>query len=204
MDMQIFADVVQGSPEWFECRMGIPTASMFKEVMSKKGPRGGIPKGRQTYMYKLAGEILSGEPMDNYVNANMDRGSERESEARDLYAFLQDVEPVQVGFIRNGNCGASPDALIGDDGLWENKDAFAHIQIARLLQGVLPPEHKPQAQGQLMVSQRSWVDWMSHCRGLPPLIVRVERDEPYIAVMKIDIDEFVQELNDLVAQIRSM
>ena len=202
--MEIFDDIEQGTPEWLEIRKGLPTASMFKEVMAKKGPRGGIQKGRQTYMYKLAGEIISGEPMDNYTNFHMDRGSERESEGSDLYAFLRDVEPVQVGFIRNGNCGASPDALIGDDGLWENKDALAHIQIERLLKGVLPPEHKAQSQGQLMVSQRSWVDWMSHCRGLPPLIVRVERDEEYIAGLKIDVEEFVEELNALVNRISAL
>ena len=202
--MEIFDDIEQGTPEWLEIRKGLPTASMFKEVMAKKGPRGGIPKGRQTYMYKLAGEIISGEPMDNYVNANMDRGSERESEGRDLYAFLRDVEPVQVGFIRNGNCGASPDALVADDGIVEIKDALAHIQIERLLKGVLPPEHKAQCQGQLMVSQRQWVDFMSHSRGLPPLIIRIERDEEYIAGLKIDVEEFVGELDALVTKIRSM
>ena len=204
MGMQIFADVIQGSPEWFECRMGIPTASMFKEVMSKKGPRGGIPKGRQTYMYKLAGEIFSGEPMESYSNDNMARGRERETEARDLYSFLRNIEPTKVGFVRNGNCGASPDAQIGDSGLWENKDAMPHIQIVRLLASELPPEHKAQCQGQLMVCQREWVDFMSYSRGLPPLIIRVERDEPYIAAMKIDIDEFVDELNVLTKQIRGM
>ena len=202
--MEIFSDVPQNSDEWLELRAGMPTASMFKDVTAKKGPRGGIPKGRQTYLWKLAGEILTGEPMDHYINADMERGHEREAEASDLYAFLRDVEPVQVGFIRNGNCGASPDRLIEADGLLEIKDAAPHIQIERLLKGVLPPEHKPQAQGQLMVSQRSWVDWMSHCRGLPPLLIRVERDEAYIAGLKIDVDEFVDELDALVAKIRSM
>ncbi|KKK57479.1 hypothetical protein LCGC14_3054070, partial [marine sediment metagenome] len=64
--------------------------------------------------------------------------------------------------------------------------------------------NKPQCQGQLMVAQRQWVDFMSHSRGLPPLIVRVERDEEYIAGLKIDVDEFVGELDELVAKIRSM
>ncbi len=202
--IEVFDDIIQGSPEWFGVREGMPTASVFKEVRAKPGPRVGIPKGRQTLLWKLAGEILTGEPMDHYTNFHMDRGSENESEARDLYAFLRDVEPVQVGFIRNGNCGASPDALIGDDGLWENKDALAHIQIERLLKNSLPPEHKAQCQGQLMVSNRQWVDFMSHCRGLPPLIVRVERDEPYIAALRVDVDEFVEERDALVAKIRSM
>ena len=201
--MEVFADIEQGTPEWIAVRLGIPTASVFKDAVMK-GPRGGIQKGRQTLMNKLAGEIITGEPMDTYSNADMDRGKERETEARDLYAFLRDVQPVQVGFIKNGNCGCSPDALIGDDELLEIKDAAAHIQIERLLKGVLPPEHKAQCQGQLMVSQRRRLHFMSHCRGLPPLIVRVERDEKYIAELRIDVDDFVGELNELVEQIRSM
>ena len=204
MSAEVFSDIEQGTPEWLAVRLGLPTASVFKEVIQKPGPRGGIPIGRQTLLRKLAGEIITGEPMDGYTNSNMDRGTEHEAEARDLYAFLRDVQPVQVGFIKNGNCGCSPDALIGDDGMWENKDAAAHIQIERLLKGVLPPEHKPQCQGQLMVAQRQWVDYQSYCRGLPPLIIRVERDEAYIAGLKIDVDEFVGELDELVAKIRSM
>ena len=202
--MEVFEDIVQGTGEWLRIRAGIPTASMFREVTAKKGARGGIPKGRQIYMYKLAGEIITGEPMDSYTNVHMERGLERQAEAGRLYAFLRDVEPVEVGFIKNGACGASPDFLIDHDGLLETKDALAHIQIERLLKGILPPEHKPQAQGQLMISQRSWLDWMSHSRGLPPLIVRVERDEKYIAGLRIDIADFNEELNQLVNKIRSI
>ena len=202
--IEIFDDVAQGTDEWRQLRCGLPTASRFFDVIAKKGPRGGIPIGRQIYMRKLAGEILTGEPMDNYTNANMDRGHEREAEARDLYAFLRDVEPKQIGFIHNGNCGCSPDALIDADGLYENKDAMAHIQIERLLAGTLPTEHKAQCHGQLMVSERSWVDFMSYCRGLPPLVIRVERDEPYIAGLRIDVNDFVDELHELVEKIRNM
>lgn len=197
-------NVDQGTDEWLRARAGIPTASMFKEVIAKKGPRGGIPKGRQTYMRKLAGEILTGEPMDSYSNHHMERGQERENEARSLYALIKDVTPEQVGFIRNGNCGCSPDSLVNSDGMFETKSALAHIQIERLLKGGLPTEHKAQCQGQIMVAQREWVDFMSYCRGLPPLIVRVTRDEPYIASLRIDINDFVDELNDLVETIRRM
>lgn len=202
--MEILRDIVQGTPEWFAAKVGIPSASMFKEVSRKPGPRGGIPKTRTTYLYKLAGELITGEPMDHYSNADMERGHEMESEARDLYAMIKDVEVEQVGFIKNGNCGCSPDGLIGSDGMWENKDALPHIQIERLLKGTLPAEHKAQCQGQLMVAQRQWVDFMSHCRGLPPLIIRVERDEKFIAELRIDVGEFVDELNALVEKIRSM
>ncbi len=198
------SDAAQNTPEWFQARAGMPTASMFAAVSAKPGPRGGIPKGRQTYLYKLAGEILTGEPMDSYSNADMQRGSAREAEAADLYGFLRDVEPETVGFVKNGNCGASPDRLIGKSGLLETKDAAPHIQIERLLKAVLPPEHKAQVQGQLMVCERVWVDFMSHCRGMAPLIIRVERDEKYIAALRIDINDFVYELQALTEKIRGM
>ncbi len=201
--MEIF-DCEQNSDEWLQARLAIPTASKFSAVIMKPGSRGGVPKTRQTYLWKLAGEIITGEPMEHYTNSEMDRGHEREAEARDLYAMIKEVEPEQVGFIRSGNCGCSPDALIGSDGMWENKDALAHIQIERLLKGTLPTEHVAQCQGQLMVAQRQWVDFMSYSRGLPPLIIRVERDEKYIAALRIDINEFVDELNELVENIRSM
>ncbi len=88
--------------------------------------------------------------------------------------------------------------------MYENKNAEPHIQIERLLKGTLPPEHKAQCQGALMCAQRSWLDFMSFCRGMPPLIVRIERDEKYIAEIKIAVQEFVDELNELVEKIRSM
>lgn len=203
MSLETF-DIEQGTPEWLKIRAGMPTASMFAAVMAKTGPRGGIPKTRQTYLYKLAGERLMGEPMDSYSNANMERGHEREAEARKMYAFLKDVQPIQVGFIRNGNCGCSPDSQIEKSGLLEIKDAMPHIQIARLLKGELPSEHKAQCQGQLMVAEREWLDFMSHCRGIAPLIVRVERDEAYIAELRIDVNDFVDELDALVEKIGKM
>lgn len=202
--MQVYQDIEQGTPEWREVRSGIPTSSAFHLVMAKKGPRGGIPKGRQTYLWKLAGEILTGEPMDNYSNGHMERGQEREQEARSLYELIQDVDVQQVGFIRNGLCGCSPDGLVGENGMWENKDALPHIQIERLLKGTLPTEHKAQCQGGLMCAEREWIDFMSHCRGLPPLIIRVYRDEEYIAELDAAVREFTDELNELVEKIKGM
>lgn len=199
-----YVDVEQGSPEWFQARLGLPTASCFGDLMASKGRGGAPPRTRLTYLWKLAGEILTGEPMDSYVNRHMERGKEREDEARALYELRTGNEVLPVGFIRNGNCGASPDGAIETNGLLELKDALPHIQIERLLDGTLPAEHKPQVQGQLMVSEREWVDFVSHCRGLPPLIVRVYRDEPYIAELRAGVDRFCAELDDLVARLRAM
>ena len=78
--------------EWFECRRGIPTASEFDTVQAT-GRGGGESKTRRTYLYKLAGEILTGEQMYSYSNDHMERGKEMEAEARDMYIFLSDLEP---------------------------------------------------------------------------------------------------------------
>src|SRR5437879_13785053 len=101
----------QNSEEWLRARAGIPTASQFATVLAK-----GEGKTRRTYMLKLAGEIITGEPMENFTNEHTERGHEQEPEARDLYAFQTGEGLYRVAFIRDGRKGASPDCLIGDDG----------------------------------------------------------------------------------------
>lgn len=198
--MQII-ECEQGTPEWFAARAGIPTASMFKTVMAM-GPKGGKSATRVDYLNKLAGELLTGEPMVNYVSPDMERGKLMEDEARDLYAFQNGIEPQRVGFIRNGDKGASPDSLLGASGGLEIKSAAAHVQIERLLDGGLPAEHKAQVQGSLWVAEREFWDFASYCPKLPLLVVRVYRDETYIAKLANDVDLFNTELRQTVEYIR--
>jgi YqaJ-like viral recombinase domain len=192
----------QGSPEWFECRRGIPTASEFDTVMAT-GRGGGESKTRRTYLYKLAGEILTGEQMYNYSNDHMERGKEMESEARDMYIFLTDLETQRVGFIRNGQKGCSPDSLIGADGMLEIKTKLAHLQCEVLACDEFPSEHKAQCQGQLWVAEREWVDFVSYWPKLPLFAKRVFRDEPYIKRLATEVDRFNNELADLIEKIRA-
>ena len=194
-------DCTQGSPEWFEARMGIPTASEFATVLAK-GKDGGDSKTRKTYMLKLAGEILTGDPMDSYTNGHMERGKEMEDEARALYSFAYGAEPQRVGFIRNGRFGCSPDSLIGGDGGLEIKTALAHIQIERLERGTLPPEHRAQVQGCLWLAEREWWDFCSYWPKLPLFKVRVHREEEYIKTLGEAVHQFDCELQELVERIR--
>lgn len=191
----------QGQPEWFQARLGIPTASMFATVMAV-GAKGGKSLTRIAYLNKLVGEILTGDPMENYVSADMERGKLMEDEARDLYTFETGSEPQRVGFVRNGEKGASPDSLIGESGGLEIKSAAAHIQVARLLDGGLPSEHKAQVQGSLWVCEREWWDFCSYCPKLPLLRVRVYRDEDYIRKISEEVDRFNTELQMTVEFVR--
>ncbi len=198
--MQII-DCEQGTEAWFKARAGIPTASEFHTVLAV-GKNGGASLTRKTYLRKLAGEILTGEPMESYSNAHMERGKVMEDEARDLYSFMKDCEPQRVGFILSGQKGASPDSLIGNDGGLEIKSALAHIQIERLVADELPSEHKAQVQGCLWVAEREWWDFASYCPKLPLFVKRVYRDESYIKKLANEVDLFNIELQQLVDYIR--
>jgi hypothetical protein len=191
----------QGTADWYAARLGIPTASMFATIMAK-GKDGGDSKTRRDYLLKLAGEIVTGEPMDTYSNGHMERGKAMEDEARDLYAFMKDADPVRVGFIKNGAKGCSPDSLIGDAGGLEIKTALAHIQIDRLLRDTLPPEHKAQVQGGLWVAEREWWDFVSYSPKLPLFVHRVHRDDGYIANLAGAVAAFNDELAETVERIR--
>ncbi len=195
-------DCEQGSPEWFKARAGIPTASEFHTVMAV-GPKGGKSVTRQAYLAKLAGELITKEPMATYTNPDMERGKLMEDEARDLYAFMNNVDPVRVGFIKSGGAGCSPDSLIGEDGGLEIKSAAPHVQIERILSGKLPSEHKAQVYGNLWLSERKWWDFMSYCPKLPPFIVRVQRDEEYIKAIALAVELFNVELRQTVEYIRN-
>jgi hypothetical protein len=189
----------QGTDEWFRARMGIPTASEFKTVMAK-----GEGKTRRTYMLKLAGEILTGTPMDSHSNHHMERGKEMEPDARNLYAFMHDCEPQLVGFIRNGQKGCSPDSLVGANGMCEIKTKLPHLQVDCLLSDRLPPEHRAQCQGALWVAEREWIDFVSYWPGLPLFVIREHRDEEYIAKLAAAVDEFNDELAATVEKVRQL
>jgi len=198
--MQII-DCAQNSAEWYAARRGIPTASEFHTVLAV-GPKGGKSATRVAYLNKLAGEILTEEPMPTYTNDDMERGKLMEDEARTLYSFMTDADPIRVGFIRNGNKGASPDSLIGDNGGLEIKSAAAHIQIARLLADELPSEHKAQVIGSMWVAEREWWDFCSYCPKLPLFVKRIYRDEEYIKRLANEVELFNVELHQTVDYIR--
>lgn len=189
----IIHDCEQGSNEWLMARLGIPTASRFSDVLAK-----GQGLTRRKYLLTLAGEAITGELAESFSNKHMERGQVMEDEARQAYSFARDVDPVSVGFMRRGRIGASPDSLIGDDGLLEIKTKLPALQLEVLDKNKLPPEHVAQVQGQLLVSGRDFCDFVSYWPKLPIFIVRVERDEAYIKTLQQALDDFIGELDEYI------
>jgi hypothetical protein len=198
-------DVVQGSWEWFEARRGIPTASRFSAILAR-GKGGAESKMRYTYMKQLAGEIMTGEPMETYTNEKMERGKKHEPDLRARYAFERDVDVQQVGFLRMNPdlcaTGCSPDGLIGDDGMVEFKSAEPPILIDILRSDPEAMNHMPQIQGGLWISGRKWCDLVIGWPKMPLSITRINRSDTYIGPLSVAVKTFNTELAALVKELK--
>lgn len=198
----IHLDVTQGSPAWVNARIGLPTASNFDRLIT---PKAGKPSASSTpYLYKLIAEWMLGVSLDETVTAFMQRGIEMEQEAVAYYELTRECDTEQAGFYLRDDrlAGASPDRLVGDDGLLEIKCPAAHTHVGYLL-GSVADDYRCQIQGQLYITERAWCDVLSYCPGLPPALVRVERDEDFILLLAAAVDVFVGRLREARIEMRA-
>lgn len=191
---------IQGTQEWLQLRCGIPTASEFDRILT---PKGKPSIQAENFMYGLLSERIMGRPRTEAVSFWMERGSVMEAEAVAFYEFQKDIETVPVGLITNdaGTIGASPDRLVGDDGLAEFKCPAEHTHVAYLLGKAVDQTYYPQLQGQLWITERKWVEICSYHPAMPPVIVRVERDEQYIEMLSKAVTAFSQFLEAKAAEL---
>lgn len=199
--MEIF-NFPQYSEEWWKSRIGVGTMSNAK-VFLMNGKGGADSKTRTKLMHTMAGEIITGKPVDGFTNAATERGHINEEPNRDLYGFIHDVQPEIVGFVRNGRKGGSPDAFIGKDGILECKNHQPSVLIPLILANEFPKEHYAQSQGLLMVCEREWVDVSCYWPDMPLFVKRTYRDEEYIEKLSTAVDEFIEELDELVEKLRN-
>jgi len=181
--MQIIRDIDQGSEEWLKLRLGVATASNFDKIITTTGKES---ESLKKYALQLATELMLETPEPSFKNDVMARGNELESLARDAYQeqTFNVVEQITMFKSDCGNFGYSPDGIIGDDGLVEIKCPIATTHFKYLLDNKMPTDYWQQVQGGLWVSQRKWIDFVSfnsYFKDKKLFIVRVERDEEYIA-----------------------
>jgi hypothetical protein len=209
-------DVEQRSEDWYELRRGVLTASNFSTIMaSAKDPEGlGM---RKKLLYRMAGEILTGEVAETYSNKQMERGIAMEPAARSFYQRTRFAQLQPIGFVRRtihmpfGEplvVGCSPDSFIGTAGILQIKTMMPELLIPIALKGAagLPAEHRPQCQGEMWVCEgRDWNDLMLFYEGMPVApTFRLERDESYIKTIKDACEVFAYDLRELVKKLRSM
>lgn len=174
----ILRELKQGSEQWLRVKLGVPTASGFKEILT---PKFALRTGEtpRTYLYKKLAEKMTGAPLPAFNNRAIEHGHTFEEEARDMFSLTTGLDVEQVGFIvgADGRCGCSPDGLIGDDSGLEVKCPNAETHLKYLDANEVPDEYVTQVHGSIWVSQRKSWRFMSYYPELPPLILTVERDE---------------------------
>lgn len=192
--------IVQGSPEWHQMRLGKVTASRVADIVRKT--KNGASATRQRYLGELVAERLTGVVADSYKSKDMEWGNETEAEARAAYAFYCGAALTQVPFVEHPSlpmCGASPDALVGDDGLVEIKCPATHTHIASLLGAPIDPDYVVQMLWQMECTGRQWCDWVSFDPRMPEEmklhVVRVSRDEERLAELRDAVHLFLGEVS---------
>lgn len=172
-------DLVQGSDEWLAARCGLLTASEMRLIVTPGTWKPASNDKERAHLWELLSQRLTRHVEPAYVSDDMLRGQTDEVEARILYA--QHYAPVaEVGFVTNDRwgfkLGYSPDGLVGNDGLIECKSRRARFQVETIAVGGVPPEFQVQMQTGMLVTGRTWCDFVSYSAGLPMLTLRVERD----------------------------
>lgn len=198
--------IEQRSDAWFEARIGKVTASRVADVLAKT--KTGYSATRDNYMAQLVCERLTGQKGESFNNAAMQHGVDTEAYARAAYESLKDVLVDEVGFVPHPKilmAGASPDGLVGDDGLLEIKCPNTATHIETLLSQTVPGKYNTQMQFQMACTERSWCDFVSFDNRLPAelqlFVKRVPRDNMYIRLMEEEIIKFLNELDVKIAQL---
>ena len=197
-------DLVQGTPEWLAARAGSVGASQIADVMAKT--KTGWGAARANLAARLVAERLTGAPQDTFTNAAMDWGRDNEAAAREAYEFVQGVKVVEVGLYRHpviAGTHASPDGLVGEDGLVEIKAPNTATHIATLRGAPIADRYVKQIQWQMAVIGKNWCDFVSYDPRMPVEmqlhITRVNRDDELIAEMEAAVSEFIAEVERDVA-----
>jgi len=200
-------EIIQGSDEWFAARCGKVTASRIADVVAKT--KSGWGASRKNYAAQLLAERLTGSVAESYSNAAMQWGNDQEPQARRAYEFWRNAQVVEVGFVDHptiAKCGASPDGLVGEDGLVEIKCPNTATHLDTLLGASIERKYLLQMQWQMECTGRRWCDFVSFDPRLPENyrlhIERVEFDAEWVLEIKDMIQAFIAELDAKESELR--
>lgn len=197
----------QGSEEWLRLRLGLVSASRFKDIMVNPRSKTDLFSATaKSYMLELIAEILTGEQKEVSGKA-LEWGSNNEKSAQIEYAFEKGVAVDEIGICLTDDkqIGASPDGFIGDFGGIEIKCPYNSANhISTVIVGEMPKEHIPQVQGNMLVNGRQWWDFVSYDPRIDGkgriFITRIQRDEEYIAKLQEKLTAFLIEMKRILKE----
>jgi hypothetical protein len=195
----------QLSPEWFSTVAGNPGASHADKVITTSGARS---KSRDDYMRQLVAEFITGAKEETFTSQAMLNGIAREPAARALFEMMYDVDVQKVALVykdekRLFHC--SPDGIVvGRNAGLEMKNPMAKTHVKYLLEKVFPMDYFQQCQMSMYVTGCDLWYFMSSYEGLPPFIVELVRNEPFIQKLAQELDSFTKELAVMVQKIEGI
>ena len=197
----------QRSEEWFQARLGKVTASRVADVLAKI--KSGESASRRNYKIQLVSERLTGEKQETYINQAMQDGIDREFYARERYV-QQFGEVEEVGFVKHPTleAGASPDGMVGEDGIIEIKCPMGSTHTETLMTQDVPSRYVPQIQFQLLVTGRKWCDFVSYNPMFPEhlqvFVKRVEADPVYQKELESEVKQFLSEVDNVINKLKEI
>lgn len=189
-------NVEQGTNEWFRLRLGKPSASRFKDCVT---PTGKPSSSSEKYMHELLAERLAKKRFETFDTFHMKRGRDLEPLAAEVFSFQTDLTCREVGFVTDDKeaIGCSPDRLVNGTGL-EIKCPMHTTHVKYLIdyhnKGIMPPEYYAQVQGTMWIMDLPEYWFMSFHPDLPNLIMKVPRDDKYIAGLQAAIEKLLEDL----------
>lgn len=201
-------DVLQGSEEWMAARVGKVSASRIADMTAKT--KSGYSTSRANYAAELVAERLTGVKAEKFVSGPMAHGVENEAAARTMYEFMHNVNVTEVGLVLHPTIDmscASPDGLVGDDGLIEIKCPLTSTHIETLRGGSIDGKYIKQMQWQMACTGRLWCDYVSFDPRMPGdmqvHIQRVPRDGVMIVELEREVRAFLAEVDETLDQLVS-
>lgn len=199
-------NLIQGSNEWRAARVGSVGASQIADVIAKT--KSGWGASRANLLAQLTVERLTGLPTEGFTSPAMAWGTEQEPEARIAYEFRTNAIVSELGLVRHPTiigAHASPDGLVGDDGLLEIKCPQSATHIDTLLTGSIPGKYETQMLWQMACTGREWCDFASYDPRMPVemqlFVKRFTRDAERIAELEAEVRAFLTELDSTVASL---
>lgn len=193
----------QRSDQWLVVKHGRISASCMGDLMCVGGPA-----KRRNYKMALIAERLTGMKANRYVSPEMEHGIEMEAEAISNYELATQEIVAPVGFVLHRTmdfAGASPDGLVGADGLIEVKCPKTETLLQWMDTSEIPDQYRYQIQWQLACTERKWCHFYGYDDRLPAdcrhLVIRVDRDESMIATLEAEVTKINDEVESFIAKL---